>query len=47
MKHLILALGALLVPGISGPPKSASGGRWVSIAPFLLPDVIEHLEQFT
>jgi len=29
------------------PPKSASGIRWVSIPPFLLPDVIEHLEQFT
>jgi integrase len=32
---------------VTGPPKSASGVRWVSIPPFLLPDVIEHLEQFT
>ena len=32
---------------VTGPPKSASGIRWVSIPPFLLPDVIEHLEQFT
>jgi integrase len=28
-------------------PRSASGVRWVSIPPFLLRDVIEHLEQFT
>jgi integrase len=32
---------------VTGPSKSASGIRWVSIPPFLLPDVIEHLEQFT
>ena len=32
---------------VTGPPKSASGIRWVSVPPFLLPDVIEHLEQFT
>lgn len=32
---------------VTGPPKSTSGVRWVSIPPFLLPDVIEHLEQFT
>jgi len=32
---------------VTGPPKSEAGGRWVSIPPFLLPDVIEHLEQFT
>ncbi len=32
---------------VTGPPKSASGVRWVSIPSFLLPDVIEHLEQFT
>jgi integrase len=32
---------------VTWPPKSASGVRWVSIPPFLLPDVIEHLEQFT
>jgi len=32
---------------VTGPPKSASGVRWVSIPPFLLPDVAEHLEQFT
>jgi hypothetical protein len=32
---------------VTGPPKSASGVRWVSIPPFLLPDVTEHLEQFT
>jgi integrase len=32
---------------VTGPPKSASGVRWVSIPPFLLPDVIEHLKQFT
>jgi integrase len=32
---------------VTGPPKSASGVRWVSIPPFLLPDVIEHLEWFT
>jgi integrase len=32
---------------VTGPPKSSSGVRWVSIPPFLLPDVIEHLEQFT
>jgi integrase len=38
-----LTTGAL----VTGPPKSASGVRWVSIPPFLLPDVIEHLEQFT
>ncbi len=28
---------------VTGPPRSASGVRWVSIPPFLLPDVIEHL----
>jgi integrase len=32
---------------VTGPPKSASGVRWVSIPSFLLPDVAEHLEQFT
>jgi integrase len=32
---------------VTGPPKSEAGVRWVSIPPFLLPDVIEHLEQFT
>jgi integrase len=32
---------------VTGPPKSASGIRWVSIPTFLLSDVIEHLEQFT
>lgn len=32
---------------VTGPPKSESGIRWVSIPPFLLPDVIEHLDQFT
>jgi integrase len=32
---------------VTGPPKSESGVRWVSIPPFLLPDVIEHLDQFT
>ena len=32
---------------VAGAPKSASGLRWVSIPPFLLPDVVEHMEQFT
>jgi integrase len=32
---------------VTGPPKSASGVRWVNIPPFLLADVAEHLEQFT
>ena len=32
---------------VTGPPKSASGVRWVSIPLFLLPDVAEHLDQFT
>lgn len=32
---------------ITGPPKPASGIRWISIPPFLLPDVAEHLDQFT
>jgi hypothetical protein len=32
---------------VTGPPKSASGIRWVSIPLFLLPDVAEHLNQFT
>jgi integrase len=32
---------------VTGPPKSASGVRWFSIPLFLLPDVAEHLEQFT
>jgi integrase len=32
---------------VTGPPKSASGVRWVSIPPFLLPDVVERLDQFT
>jgi integrase len=32
---------------VTGPPKSASGVRWVSIPPFLLPDVTDHLDQFT
>jgi len=32
---------------VTGPPKSASGVRGVSIPPFLLPDVVEHLDQFT
>ncbi len=32
---------------VTGPPKSASGVRWVNIPPFLLADIAEHLEQFT
>jgi hypothetical protein len=32
---------------VTGPPKSASGVRWVSIPSILLSDVAEHLEQFT
>jgi integrase len=31
---------------MAGPP-TAAGVRWVSVPPFLLPDVVEHLEQFT
>jgi integrase len=32
---------------VTGLPKSEAGVRWVSIPPFLLFDVIGHLEQFT
>lgn len=32
---------------VTGPPKSIAGVRWVSIPVFLLPDVTEHLDQFT
>ena len=32
---------------VTGPPKSPAGVRWVSIPPFLLSDVADHLEQFT
>jgi integrase len=32
---------------VTGPPKSLAGVRWVSIPVFLLPDVVEHLDQFT
>jgi hypothetical protein len=32
---------------VTEPAESASDVRWVSIPPFLLPDVIEHLQQFT
>jgi integrase len=38
-----LTNGALVI----GSPKSASGVRWVSIPSFLLPGVVDHLEQFT
>jgi integrase len=38
-----LANGAL----VTGPPKSLAGIRWVTIPPFLLPDVVEHLDEFT
>jgi integrase len=40
---------AELVDGslVTGPPKSLAGIRWVSIPAFLLPDVAEHLDQFT
>ncbi|WP_300614583.1 site-specific integrase [Trebonia sp.] len=32
---------------VTGPPKSLAGARWVSIPAYLLPDVVEHLDQFT
>jgi integrase len=34
-------------PLVTGPTKSAAGNRDVTIPPFLLPDVIAHLEDFT
>jgi integrase len=34
-------------PLITGPTKSAAGNRDVTVPPFLLPDVITHLEDFT
>lgn len=38
-----LASGAL----VTGPPKSLAGIRWITIPPFLLADVAEHLDEFT
>ena len=38
-----LTTGAL----VTGPPKSLAGIRWVTIPPFLLADVVEHLDDFT
>jgi integrase len=34
-------------PLVTGPTKSAAGNRDVTIPPFLLPDVIAHLQDFT
>jgi len=34
-------------PLVTGPAKSTAGNRDVTIPAFLLPDVIEHLENFT
>jgi integrase len=38
-----LTTGAL----VTGPPKSLAGIRWITIPPFLLADVAEHLDDFT
>ena len=38
-----LTTGAL----VTGPPKSLAGIRWITMPPFLLADVAEHLDDFT
>ena len=32
---------------VTGPPKSEAGKRIVTLPPFLLPELVTHLEQFT